>query len=100
MGEADSEFYEGTVLLMVTTTGAISGLLDFVGELRQDPRFRLLRLIANHHQQGMDIRLRLRQPLSLKTALLTITGVSQVSIDDDLASEGNEPRLIVVLGAV
>ena len=95
--EADSEIYEGTVRLMVKTTGAISGLLNFVGELRQDPQFRLLRLIANHRKEGMDIWLGLRQPLSLRTVLLNMKGVSQVTIDDGPTAGDNEPRLIVVL---
>ena len=82
---------------MVTTTGAISGLLNFVGELRQDPQFRLLRLIANQRKEGMDIWLGLRQPLSLRTVLLHMKGVSQVTMDDDPAAGDNEPRLIVVL---
>ena len=95
--EADSEIYEGTVRLMVTTTGGLRGLLSFVGELRQDPQFRLLRLIANHRKEGMDIWLGLRQPLSLRTVLMNLKGVSRVTNDHDLASEDNEPRLIVVL---
>ncbi len=95
--EADGEIYEGTVRLMITTTGAISGLLNFVGELREDPQLRLLRLIANHRKEGMDIWLGLRQPLSLRTVLLNMKGVSQVTMDDDSASGDNEPRLIVVL---
>ena len=96
--EVDNEIYEGTVRLRVTTTGAISGLLNFVGELRQDAQFRLLRLVANHRKEDMDIWLGLRQPLSLLTVLLKMKGVSQVTVDDDAASGANEPRLIVVLG--
>ena len=96
--EANSEIYEGTVRLTITTSGAISGLLDLVGELREDPQFRLLRLVANHRKEGMDIWLGLRQPLSLRTILLNIKGVSQVTMNDDPASGANEPRLIVVLG--
>ena len=72
-------------------------MLNFVGELRQDPQFRLLRLIANHRKEGMDIWLGLRQPLSLRTVLLNMKGVSQVTIDDGPTAGDNEPRLIVIL---
>ena len=96
--ERDEGIYEGTVRLMVTTPGAVSGLLNFVGELRQNPGFRLLRLVANQNREGMDIWLGLREPLSLRTVLLEMEGVSQVTTPDDPTSNDTEPGLIVLLG--
>ena len=97
--DADDGVYEGTVRLMVTTPGAVSSLLAFVGELRQNPGFRLLRLVANQSREGMDIWLGLREPLSLRTILLRIEGVSRVTTPADPGSNDGEPSIKVLLGA-
>lgn len=97
--EPDEGVYEGTVRLTITTPGAVSGLLAFVGELRQNPGFRLLRLVANQSREGMEIWLGLREPLSLKTVLLKMEGVSQVTTPAEPISNESEPALIVRLGA-
>ena len=97
--EPNEGFYEGTVRLMVTTPGKVSGLLAFVGELRQNPGFRLLRLVANQSREGMDIWLGLREPLLLRTVLLKIEGVSQVTAPAEPNSNDSELGLIVLLGA-
>ncbi len=68
----ESEIFQGTVQLVVTSAGVVGGLLNFVGELRQDPRLRMYRLIADKDQVGMGIWLGLRQPLPLKTVLLGV----------------------------
>jgi len=96
--EPNGGIYEGTVRLTVTTPGAVSRLLAFVGELRQNPGFRLLRLVANQSREGMDIWLGLRKPLSLKAVLLEMKGVSQVTTPTEPAANDSEPVLIVLLG--
>ena len=70
--------YEGTVKLVVSTAGSIRRMIHFVDELRQNSQFHLLRLVANRNGQGMDILLRLREPIRLKPALLQMEDVSQV----------------------
>ena len=70
------ELYEGTVRLVVETTGCIRSMIHFVDELRQNSEFHLLRLIANQRREGMDILLRLREPIRLKPTLLQMTDVS------------------------
>ena len=97
--EPDDGVYEGTVRLMVTTPGAVSSLLAFVGELRQNPGFRLLRLVANQSREGMDIWLGLREPLSLRTILQGIEGVSRVTTPAVPDSNDGEPSIRVFLGA-
>jgi DNA-binding response OmpR family regulator len=44
---ADIEVYEGTIRLMVKTTGSIRRMISFVDELRQNPQFQLLRLVSD-----------------------------------------------------
>jgi CheY-like chemotaxis protein len=61
----DPGIYEGAVRLVVTTPGPVRNLISFVSELRQNPQFRLLRLVANQDKEGMDIWLGLREPLPL-----------------------------------
>ena len=95
---ADNDaFYEGTVRLTVTTLGAVSHLINFVSELRQNSRFRLLRLVANQHKEGMDIWLGLREPLLLRSALGEVKGVSEVTVSPEVSSENQEPIFIVLL---
>ena len=93
----NDDLYEGTVRLTVNTLGPVSHLINFVSELRQNPQFRLLRLVANQHKEGMDIWLRLREPLSLKSCLGVIKGVAEVSISPEPPGEGREPVFKVLL---
>ena len=95
---SDSE-YEGTVRLVVSTAGCIRRMIHFVDELRQNSQFHLLRLVANQHSEGMDILLRLREPIRLQLALLQMEDVSQVSGPTQPDPETDENLLHVSLGA-
>ncbi len=92
------ELYEGTVRLVVETTGCIRSMIHFVDELRQNSEFHLLRLIANQRREGMDILLRLREPIRLKPTLLQMTDVSQVYVPTQLVLDTDEQLLHVSLG--
>ena len=89
--------YEGTVRLAVSTAGCIRRMIHFVDELRQNSQFHLLRLVASQHSEGMDILLRLREPIRLKPALLQMEDVSEV--EDSTQPESDEQLLHVSLGA-
>lgn len=93
----NGDIYEGTVRLTVSTLGSVSHLINFVSELRQNSQFRLLRLVANQHQEGMDVWLGLREPLPLKSALKEMKGVSKVTVSTGTSSENGEPVLKVLL---
>jgi CheY-like chemotaxis protein len=86
-GPDSDDVFEGTVRLIVSTLGPVRQLINFVGEIRQNPRFRLLRLVANHHQEGMEIWLGLREPLPLRSALGEMKGVSEVKVSPGTSSE-------------
>jgi len=75
---AGDDNYEGTVRLVVKTTGAIKELVRFVDSLRADPQIHLLRMVSNKRRDGMDVWLRLRAPKPLRSTLLAVTGVIQV----------------------
>lgn len=89
--------YEGTVRLAIATLGPIRNLINFVSELRQSSQFRLLRLVANQHTEGMDIWLGLREPLALVEILTGIPGVHSVVPGDNPALENEEQLLVVTL---
>lgn len=89
--------FEGTVRLAITTLGPVRNLINFVGELRQNSQFRLLRLVANPHTEGMDIWLGLREPLPLVNILTGIPGVHAVGPGDSPDAENEEQLLIVTL---
>ena len=72
------ENYEGVVKLIVQTTGEIRNMLKFVGTLRENPQFHLLRVVSNSRRDGMDVSLRLRRPTPLSTTLLATGDVSRV----------------------
>ena len=91
----DDDLYEGTVRLVVTSTGPVKNLLNFVGELRQNGQLRLLRLVASQRSESMDIWLGLREPLQLIAILGDIPGVSQVADFPDPDGEEEERRLAV-----
>ena len=94
----DEEVYEGTVKLMIKSAGYIRAMIRFVDELRNNQHFHLLRLTADQRWEGMDIWLRLREPLSLRTILLVIEGVSEVAAPDGLDTDSNARHLNVALG--
>ena len=79
-GPAPSDLleYEGTVRLLVESSGSVSKMIRFVDELRQHQLFRLLRLNANPSREGMEILLRMREPVRLKGILLQMENVSAV----------------------
>lgn len=72
------ENYEGSVKLVVVTTGAIKDMVDFVDALRDNPQFHLLRMVSNARRDGMDVWLRLREPNPLRLTLLAAKGVTKV----------------------
>ena len=94
----DEEMYEGTVKLTVEAAGNIRPMIHFVDELRSNQHFHLLRLAPNQHREGMDIWLRLREPLGLKSTLLNMEGVSRVAATDVIDSDSTERQLTVSLG--
>jgi len=94
----DEEMYEGTVKLTVETAGYIRAMIQFVDDLRNNQHFHLLRLTANQRREGMDIWLRLREPLGLKSTLLQMEGVSKVAATDVIDPDSSERQLIVSLG--
>ena len=94
----DVELYEGTVRLMVASSGPVKNLLNFVGELRQNTLLRLLRLVASQRSESMDIWLGLREPLYLITVLGDIPGVSQVAALPDLDGDEEERQVSVTIG--
>ncbi|MCH7737906.1 MAG: response regulator transcription factor [Chloroflexi bacterium] len=75
---AGNENYEGAVKLVVETAGNIKNLVKFVGSLRENSQFHLLRVVSNSRRDGMDVWLRLRVPTPLRTTLLAGGGVSSV----------------------
>jgi hypothetical protein len=75
----------------------VRNLISFVSELRQNPQFRLLRLVANQDKEGMDIWLGLREPLPLESVLLGLLGVAEVTASGETALEGKERLLRVTL---
>ncbi|MCH8896779.1 MAG: response regulator transcription factor [Chloroflexi bacterium] len=92
---SETGIYEGTVRLTVSTLGPVRNLINFVSELRQSPQFRLLRLVANQHKEGMDIWLGLREPLEFVQILASMAGVHDVSPGSD-SSQGEEEQLLIV----
>ena len=91
------QLYEGTIKLVVETTGCIRRMIHFVDDLRQNSEFHLLRLVANQQREGMDILLRLREPTRLKPTLLQMADVSRVYEPTQLAPETEEQLLHVSL---
>ena len=93
----DKDVYEGTVRLIVDANGRTERMLKFVDELGRNPQFRLLRLVGNYRNKGMDVWLGLREPLHLKTLLLETDGVSEVMDSVEQQQEGDERALKVAL---
>ena len=93
----DEEIYQGIVRLIVDANGRTERMLQFVDELGRNPQFRLLRLVGNYRNKGMDVWLGLREPLYLKTLLLETDGVSRVTDPVEHQPEGDERALEVAL---
>ena len=94
---ASDDNYEGTVRLVVKTTGAIKELVRFVDAIRADPQVHLLRMVSNKRRDGMDVWLRLRAPKPLRSTLLAVAGVSRVEVADRFESEPGTAVLKVSL---
>ncbi len=90
--------YEGSVSLVVRTSGVVGGMFHFVADLRQNPSFRIMRLNADHQAQSIEISLRLREPLDLKSIILQMNDVSQVIEPSDTLAESEERMFQVHLG--
>ena len=97
LNQLPDDVYEGTIRLTVSTGGPVYNLINFVSELRQNPQFRLLRLVANQHKEGMDIWLGLREPVPLVSMLQGMQGVEEASGTPEMPSENDEHILNVVL---
>lgn len=95
---ATCNLYEGSVSLVVRTSGVAGGMFHFVADLRQNPSFRIMRLNADHQAQSIEISLRLREPLELKSIILQMNDVSQVIEPSDTLAEGEERIFQVNLG--
>ena len=96
--QADLSIYEGTVRLVVGTTGCIRKIIHFVDDLRQHSQFHLIRLVANQRREGMDILLRMREPIQLRSALLQMEDVSRVDEPSEPSTQAEERLLYVSLG--
>lgn len=97
-----TENYEGAVKLVVETAGEIQNLVRFVGSLRENSQFHLLRVVSNAKRDGMDVWLRLRGPNPLRTTLMAAGGVLLVEemegSEIDSESGSLMPTLRVSLG--
>ena len=97
VGSANDENYEGGVKLVVETKGTIKDMVEFVDALRENPQFHLLRMVSNARRDGMDVWLRLRQPIPLRATLLSAAGVSKVETMGPTESEPGTPVFKVSL---
>ena len=70
--------------------------MEFVQQLRDIPRLRLLRL-ARQATNDVRILLRLQQPMDLKAMLERMPGVAEVSLVSSPQPEDGEPQIIVRL---
>ena len=74
--------YEGIVQLNVSASQSSRQVVRFVRELRQRKEIRVLSL-AGSHKEGVNIRLRLREPISLMTVFPQFGTVARVSAIQD-----------------
>lgn len=91
------ENFEGTVKLVVTTTGTIKEMIGFVDAVRANHQIRILRMVSNPKRGGVDVWLRLRAPIPLRTTIQSMTGVSKVEPGDRTESEPDTSVLKVSL---
>lgn len=93
----DEHIYEGAVRLVVEAPGSVRKMIHFVDELRESPEFWFQRLSAEQQGEGVDILLRLRRPLELKTSILQMEGVSSVESPVEAELDLSERLLHVTL---
>ena len=102
-GDCDEE-YEGDVLLNIKVIDGGMGLVvSFVQQLREREEFRVPRM-ENNDQGGVDLALKLREPLALRKVLAEMDGVAQVTqtaggagIDEPVLAVILQPVLAVIL---
>ena len=86
----DQGFSEGTVYITVGEQSCARRVLDFVQELCNRPQLRLTRLVGSY-QEGVELWLRLREPLCVEEVLLQVEGVaSAVRVPSADAEEGEK----------
>jgi CheY-like chemotaxis protein len=83
---------EGTVKVIVGTSGDVGSTVHFVDQLRQIPHFHVLRLQAERRDEKLVISLRLREPIPLKELLSELPGVSRVESVDVPADESSDSQ--------
>ncbi len=89
-------FYEGSVGSSAQYAASLQTTVEFVQQLRDIPRLRLLRL-ARQATNDVRILLRLQQPMDLKAMLERMPGVAEVSLVSSPQPEDGEPQIIVRL---
>jgi len=88
LAEELDQLYEGSIRLVVNITGSVRTAVEFVGELRDNQQFRMLRMVSK--QMCMDISIRLPYPLPVKRLLLRGGHVCKMVSDVELDSTVNE----------
>ena len=83
---------EGTVKVMVGTSGDVGITVHFVDQLRQIPHLHVLRLQAERRNEKLVISLRLREPIALKQLLLELPGVLRVESVDVPLDESSDSQ--------
>jgi hypothetical protein len=73
-------------------------MVDFVDALREYPEFHLLRMVSNARRDGMDVWIRLREPIPLKTTLLAASGVTKVEELEEAEVDPDTGTETIVLG--
>ena len=83
-GQRDGRVLDGMVDLKVN--GAVRQIVSFAEELRQDERFRVLKLVPTP-AKGTAIQLSLREPVPFQEILLNMPMVEQVALIEDDESQ-------------
>ena len=97
-GSAHSEeTFEGMVKLIVQSGSEIKNMLKFVGNLRENPQFHLLRVVSNSRRDGMDVTLRLRRPTPLESVLLSTGDVSRVETVEEFEIDPESGKEMTIL---
>ena len=94
------ELYEGTVRLRLDAGGDTGVVVNFTKQLSDTLEFRVLRM-ANNREGGVDLWLALRQPLSLRSVISALEGVTGVSPTRgrDLSPDSGDAPLTITLGS-
>ena len=90
--------YEGTVRVKVRTQKQMGQMVLLLRQVHRQPELRLLKL-GYGPNGSVDLRLRLRQPVSLRDILGKMEGVADVSLAQGPAplAGGEEPQLTLTL---